>query len=165
MVVRYGRISNTEAGRREITTSFETLVNFGEVEFDSVDQAQELFGADGFQLYRTHWAVRKGNLQRILNGLIDRKPQLAANVAGLRGTELAAANAQPPPQKKNIAGTADSIEAFLKILQGLPPRQSMETFYRGHENASFELTPSFCGNGRMGDGSSCRARTGSVRNY
>jgi hypothetical protein len=142
MVVRYGRIFETEAGRREVTTNFETLIDFGEVEFDNVDQALDLFGADGFQLYRTHWAVRKGDLQEILRGLTERKPQLAADVAGLHGTEPLAADAHPPPQKKNIAGKADGIEAFLKILQELPPRESIETFYRGHENASFELTPS-----------------------
>ncbi|MGA9583548.1 MAG: FRG domain-containing protein, partial [Allosphingosinicella sp.] len=142
MVVRYGRISETEAGRREVTTRFETSVDFGEVEFDSLEQALELFGADGFQLYRTHWAVRKGELQQILNGLVERKPHMAAEVAGLHGVELAATDAQPPAQKKNIVGTVDSVEAFLKILQGLPSRESMETFYRGHQDASFELTPS-----------------------
>lgn len=142
MVVRYGRIFDTKAGRREVTTRFETLVDFGEVEFDSVDQALELFGADAFQLYRTHWAIRKGDVQQTLHRLAERKPQLAADVVGLHRAELAAADAQPPPQKKNIAGTAESVEAFLKILQELPPRESLETFYRGHENASFELTPS-----------------------
>jgi hypothetical protein len=142
MLVRYGRISDTTAQRREVTTKFETLINFGEVAFENVDDALEVFGADQFQLYRTHWAVRKGDLQAILDRLAERKPQLADARAGLQQGDLAADEVLPPPQKKNIAGDADSVEAFLNILQNLPKRDLIESFYRGHEDASFELTPS-----------------------
>lgn len=34
------------------------------------------------------------------------------------------------------------MEGFLAALQGLPPRDEAEVFYRGHEDANFELTPS-----------------------
>ncbi|WP_234834357.1 FRG domain-containing protein [Sinorhizobium meliloti] len=142
MVVRYGRISDVEAGRKEVTTRFETLIDFGEVEFDSVDQARELFAADGFQLFRTHWAVRKGDVQQILDGLVARRPEFADDLEDLNGAGMDAANVQPPPPKKNIVGTVNSVEAFLKILQEFPARGDTETFYRGHENAIFELTPS-----------------------
>jgi hypothetical protein len=142
MVVRYGRIKGIQADRREVTATFESLIDFGEIEFAGLDQALELFGADGFQLFRTHWAVRKGSVQQILQGLAARKPQFEQAVAELQVPEVAAAEAQPPPQKKNILGTADSVEAFLKVLQELPAKAEIENFYRGHELASFELTPS-----------------------
>lgn len=142
MIVRYGRISGTDVKRREVVTNFETLIDFGEVEFDSVEQAIVLFGADRFQLYRTHWAVRSASPEPILQGLIERKPDLAAVLDQLNGTGVPAADAQPPLQKKNIAGTADSVEAFLSILQEQLPSDLVEIFYRGHENAGFELTPS-----------------------
>lgn len=142
IVVRYGRISNTVAERREVTTHFETLIDFGEVTFDSVGEALELFGADRFQLYRTHWAVRRGNPQAILDALTARKPPLGAGVAGLQHADVADEHPVPPPQKKNIIGEADSVEAFLGVLQRMPKRGEIEAFYRGHENATFELTPS-----------------------
>lgn len=142
MVIRYGRIARTKAGRREITTQFEPLIEFGEVKFDDVEQATALFGFDAFQLYRTHWAVRKGDIQAILAALAERKPEMATAVEGLDADEVADADAAPPAQQKNIAGVAENVEDFLKILEQQPQDPSWENFYRGHENASFELTPS-----------------------
>lgn len=142
MVVRFGRISETSAGRREITTKFQPLIEFGEVEFDAVGQATELFGFDGVQLYRTHWAVRKGATQQILAALAARKPEFTAAVAEVQPHVADPADVQPPAQKKNIVGTASSVEEFLHILEGMPQADGSETFYRGHEDAIFELTPS-----------------------
>ncbi|MEG8223595.1 FRG domain-containing protein [Sphingomonas sp. HH69] len=143
MLVRYGHISETQVGRKEVTTKFVPVVEFGEVEFEDIGQAAALFGFEQkFQLYRSHWAVRQGDLQAILTGLVERKPDAAADFAALVGNELAAADAQPPPQKKNIIGVAESVEDFLKILEGRPQDATHEIFYRGHENAIFELTPS-----------------------
>lgn len=142
MVVRYGRITETEAGRREVTTKFEPLIEFGEVKFNDVDQANALFGFDGFQLYRTHWAVRGGNAQAILAALAELKPDMAAAVENLNSIAVAGAEAKLPVQKKNIVGVAASVEAFLKILEGQSQDPLWESFYRGHENAVFELTPS-----------------------
>ncbi|MER9268105.1 hypothetical protein NKJ10_26645 [Mesorhizobium sp. M0204] len=77
MLIKYGRISDTTPGRREVSTTFETLVDFGEVGFDDIEMAGSVFGADRFQLYRTHWAVREGDAQEVLARLADLKPNLA----------------------------------------------------------------------------------------
>jgi hypothetical protein len=138
MVIKYGRIENTKPERREVSTTFKTLIDFGKVEFISVDQAREIFGADGFQLYRTHWAVRKGDAQEILTRLASLKP----NVAVPLESDLAAAQAEPPARAKNTIGTANSVGDFLELLYGSPAKGSMETFFRGHEDERFELTPS-----------------------
>lgn len=142
MIVRYGRVSNLGAGKREVTATFEPIIDFGEVDFESVDQATEIFGADGFQLYRTHWAVREGASGPILEALAQRKPATADAVAVLLGGGADAADAQPPERRKNIIGEVDSVEAFLGVLQAHPPKEGDETFYRGHEDVTFELTPS-----------------------
>ncbi len=142
MVVKYGRIENTAPSRKEVSTRFKTLIDFGDVKFANIDGARDLFGADGFQLYRTHWAVREGDVQEILNKLVRLKPELANAVAGQLEPDLAAAAAEPPPRTKNTIGTANSVEAFLQLLYGLPAKGSIETFFRGHEDAQFELTPS-----------------------
>jgi hypothetical protein len=52
------------------------------------------------------------------------------------------AGAEPPPRTKNTIGIASSVETFLQLLYGLPAKGSIETFFRGHEDAQFELTPS-----------------------
>jgi len=142
MAVKYGRIENTKVGRKEVTTTFKTLIDFGGVEFTDLAKAREIFGADEFQLYRTHWAVREGDAKAILAKLVNLKPDLAPAIAGQMEPDLAAATAEPPPRSKNTIGVADSVEAFLQLLYGLPANESTETFFRGHEDGRYELTPS-----------------------
>ena len=142
MIVRYGRVSNLVAEKREVTADFEPIIDFGEVAFENTDQATAIFGADGFQLYRTHWAVREGASVPILEALAERKPAYADAVAQLLDGDADAPDAQPPERQKNIIGEADSVETFLAVLQAHPPKDEDETFYRGHEDVTFELTPS-----------------------
>lgn len=142
MHVRFGRVENMEADRKEVMADFQSIIEFGEVTFPSVDDAKETFEADGFQLYRTHWAVRDGSARSILEALAERKPESTAEVTAFLGTDQAGPGASPPDRKKNIIATIDNIEGFLAALQVLPPRGDGEIFYRGHEDANFELTPS-----------------------
>lgn len=142
MVIKYGRIENTRPGRKEVSTTFKTLIDFGDVAFSSLEQARDIFGADGLQLYRTHWAVRNGRAQEILIKLRELKPNLADAVAEFLEADSAAAQAEPPPREKKTIGVANSVEAFLQVLYGLPAKGASEIFFRGHEDARFELTPS-----------------------
>ncbi|WP_217424197.1 hypothetical protein, partial [Magnetospirillum sp. UT-4] len=66
MLIKYGRIEKTAVDGKVVSTTFITLADFGEVEFDSVEQARDVFGADRSQLYRTHWAVRAGHAREVL---------------------------------------------------------------------------------------------------
>jgi hypothetical protein len=141
LVVKYGQIKNTALGRKEVSTQFETLIDFGEVEFADIKDAYDAFGADNFQLYRTHWAVREGNPHEILDKLALIKPELANVVRGQLEPRPTAV-AEPPLRAKKKIGTADSVEAFLELLYGRPAEKLTENFFRGHEDASFELTPS-----------------------
>lgn len=149
MLVKYGRISNTTPGQKEVTTTFETLIDFGEVRFDDVEQAGKVFGADRFQLYRTHWAVREGDPRKVLDRLAILKPALAP----LATTREAIANdeVQPPPRDKKILGIADSVGSFLGLLYGAPAKPATETFFRGHGDARYELTPSLLRKWDTGD--------------
>lgn len=142
MAVKYGRIENTRAGSREVSTTFKALIDFGDVQFADVAKARELFGADDFQLYRTHWAVRTGDAKEILAKLVELEPALADAVTGQTAAELAPVAAEPPPRTKNAIGVADSVEAFLQLMYALPADGSTETFFRGHEDGRYELTPS-----------------------
>ncbi|SHL71730.1 hypothetical protein SAMN05444389_1019 [Paracoccus solventivorans] len=110
MLIKYGRVSNVNLGHKEVSAAFETLINFGEVEFESIEAARTVFGADKFQLYRTHWAVREGDASEILNRLAEAKPDLAQVIAAAHAPADAAAAVQPPPRDKKILGNADSVE-------------------------------------------------------
>lgn len=142
MIIKYGQIFNTEAGRKEVSTTFETSIDFGEVEFDDVETAGSIFGADRFELYRTHWAIREGDAQQVLARLTNLKPDLAHLIAQQAVVPLDGAEVQPPPRDKKILGAADSVETFLQLLYGSAAKPETETFFRGHSDARYELTPS-----------------------
>jgi hypothetical protein len=129
MAVKYGRIANTTPGRKEVSTRFKTLIDFGDIEFADVYGAQDLFGADGFQLYRTHWAVMDGDVQEILTKLVRLKPELADAVAGQLKPDLAAAAAEPPPRTKNTIGIANAWKRFFNCCTACRRRDRPRPFF------------------------------------
>ncbi|MBM7330458.1 FRG domain-containing protein [Agrobacterium sp. S2] len=142
MLIKYGRISNIDPGRKEVSAAFETLIDFGEVSFEDIEAARTVFGADKFQLYRTHWAVREGDARDILDRLAEVKPTLGQLIAAEAAPADEDGNVQPPPRDKKIIGDADSVERFLELLYSSPAKVGTETFFRGHSDARYELTPS-----------------------
>lgn len=151
MLVRYGRVSGIRPERREVSVAFETVVDFGEVTFENLDTARAIFGADRFQLHRTHWAVRDGDADEVLAGLADVKPGVIAPDAQEVDPAASSVAAQPPPRDKEILGVADSVERFLELLYALPLRPGAETFFRGHGDARYELVPSLLRKWENGD--------------
>lgn len=151
MVVRFGRISHIGVGSREVFARFQPLVEFGEIVFADLEAARAVFEADPFELYRTHWAVRKGDADAVLDrlralvaGPVNMPPGAPEPAAPPGATE-------PPPREKHILGEADSIEAFLRVLSRAARQEGHETFFRGHHDASFELTPSLLRRSPNGD--------------
>lgn len=142
MIIRFGRLSQVRIDRREVKADFEALIEFGEVVFASVEDATAVFGADGLQLFRTHWAVREGAVGPILDALAQRKPDFAGDVAAFHKHGGSASDAQAPERIKNVIAEIDSVEGFLEALQKKPRQEGVANFFRGHENANFELTPS-----------------------
>ncbi len=151
MVIRFGRVSNTGLGGKEVNATFRPMVEFGEVAFADLETARAVFEADEFELYRTHWAVRKGDADAVLAKLRFLRPDLGevAAEAVVRPAELA--EAELPPREKQILGEANSIETFLKVLGLAAKQDGCEIFFRGHHNASFELTPSLLRRNPNGD--------------
>jgi FRG domain len=142
MLVKFGRIENTHTEKKEVVTTFTTLIDFGEVVFRDLDHARTVFRADGMQLHRTHWAVRDGDVGQILTSLAQIKPDLENQVQQQLAPHVATAPTEPPPRIKNSIGSADSVEVFLGRLYEFTKIGSTENFFRGHEDSRFELTPS-----------------------
>jgi len=142
MFIKYGRISSVTAGRKEVSADFETVVDFGEVEFPNLETARLVFGADRFQLYRTHWAIREGDFHDVLDRLTEAKPDLAELIQEQGAPAESDTELQPPPRDKKIIGEADSVERFLQLLYGSEANEGTDSFFRGHSDARYELTPS-----------------------
>jgi len=151
MLIKYGRVSNIDSGRKEVSAAFETVIDFGEVNFEDINAARAVFGADKFQLYRTHWAVREGDVRDILDRLAEAKPALGQVIAAEAAPAVGDGEVQPPPRDKKIIGDADSVERFLELLYSSPAKAGTETFFRGHSDARYELTPSLLRKWENGD--------------
>lgn len=151
MLIKYGRISNMNAGRKEVSAAFQTVIDFGEVNFNDIEAARAVFGADKFQLYRTHWAVREGDVSSILNRLAEAKPGHGQPIMVEATPAAEDGDLQPPPRNKKIIGDADSVERFLELLYSSPAKAGTETFFRGHSDARYELTPSLLRKWKNGD--------------
>lgn len=140
MIIKYGRIEGTVADSQQVSTRFITEIDFGEVVFESVDAAQQFLSLDAWQPYRTHWAVREGNAHALLRKLAAAMPNFTGAVALATGD--AAQAAEPPERVRDRLGNADSLESFLGFLSGGDIEANTETFFRGHEDWKFDLTPS-----------------------
>jgi hypothetical protein len=151
MLIKYGSVSKIRTEGQDVFATFETTLDLGEVEFDNVDAARKVFGADRFQLYRTHWAVREGDAIAILTRLADVNPETAGLILEPAVPPNSGGEVQPPPRDKNILGTANSVEKFLELLYRSPASEGTESFFRGHSDASYELTPSLLRKWENGD--------------
>jgi hypothetical protein len=142
MLIKYGRIHDVTAEQKKVSARFETLIDLGEVDFDDIETAGSVFGADRYQLYRTHWAVREGDAREALVRLAGIRSDLAQLITQQGLGPSVEVEIQPPPRDKKILGVADSVETFLQLLWGSPAKGLTETFFRGHSDARYELTPS-----------------------
>lgn len=139
MLIKFGRIREIEVTPKIVSASFETLIDFNEVTFENLEQARDIFDAGGLQLYRTHWAVRESDVIAILKKLAVLNPDLQELV----DQQLEPTNdINPPAREKTIIGVAESVEEFLKYLYQMDRSEGDESFFRGHGNTSYELTPS-----------------------
>ena len=142
MIIKFGRIETIRIEPKEVIATFKTLLDFGELEFDNLAEARTVFEADKLQLYRTHWAVRSGSAREVLERLAELKPEFLVRISEFLDSEGEEEKVSLPRRVKNIIGKADSVEAFLKLLYDSSSKSATETFFRGHSNFEYELTPS-----------------------
>lgn len=136
--VKYGRVSEVIHSGGKIEALFTQDIDFGEVLFPDPETAREALQAGSYQLYRTHWAVREGDVAAILGALGQQLPEpQPARSSAVEGP------AEPPqaPERQTL-GEADSVESFLGHLFRSRSSPAVETFFRGHDDAAYELTPS-----------------------
>lgn len=142
MLIKYGSISQTTPQQEKVSTKFKTLIDFGKVQFDHIDAAASVFGVDQFQLRRTHWAVREGDVQGALTQLKIIKPPRFKFKENAEPIVTNGGGIELPPRDKKALRVAESVESFLRLLYWSKAETETETFFRGHSDARYELTPS-----------------------
>ncbi|WP_406852111.1 FRG domain-containing protein [Brevundimonas sp. BH3] len=138
--VRYGRVSDITVGSNNVEATFNEEINFGEVEFVDADAARDLLRAGAYQLFRTHWAVRDGDVKAMLVDLLDRAPTRPLGAQLVPDTD--AATTPPAAPQRVTLGEASSVQQFLNTLFGVEEASDTETFFRGHDVQTYELIPS-----------------------
>jgi len=146
MLVKFGVVSKVDASDKQVSANFETKIDLGEIKFNTKDDIKDVFQTEDYQTYRTHWAVRKGDAAEVLKRLLASDAHFEDGIAdelkSLVNVHEQSVQEKLPVRKRNSIGQADSVESFLKLLFDKSPTASTETFYRGHEDANYELTPS-----------------------
>lgn len=102
------------------------------IPFDDIEPLQALLDIRGWELNRTHWAIKDEYLLQLLaeNGIVPNE----ASISKVSKADL--------PQPAAPSFQADSVAAFIaRVLE--PDHQGKEVFYRGHSNRTkYRLEPS-----------------------
>jgi hypothetical protein len=139
MVIKFGKVRKIIVNKREVSATFYCLLDFGQITFGSTEDIQETFDGDRWQFHRTHWAVREGDIYDVLTRLTKFAPDFLESVEAFKNFSTMT---KPPVRKKDTLGTAKDVQSYLNLLFKFSATDSTETFYRGHESSTFELTPS-----------------------
>jgi hypothetical protein len=151
MIIKFGKITKLEASENHVSITFETLIDFGEVKFKKDDEPAKIFDVDRIQLYRGHWAVRDGDASDVLKRLAEFDPDFSKNIDKINTQDTFVKEHKLPPRDKKNMGIADSVTSFLSLLSALSVEAETDTFFRGHSDANYELTPSLLRKWENGD--------------
>ena len=157
--VKYGRVSDVTLDNGDVAAVFNQEIDFGNVAFPDPDAAREVLQAGSYQLYRTHWAVREGDVAAILHALGQWLPEPPQDAA-LPPDEAAEPPAAPDRQ---TLGEANSVGSFLNYLFEAAPGGTSETFFEVTTTEPSTSHRPFSGRTRTGNGGTFRMRIGSAR--
>jgi hypothetical protein len=130
--IRVGRVFDVDIKGGEIRYKFIIDKNFGRFYVEDRKAVEHALGMGRWELSRTHWAVKKGNLREALNELnlsIDFEVQQDnVNITPVDNTA-----------DKIIV---DSLDAFMRLVLTEEILPEHDVFYRGHSDVRYHLEPS-----------------------
>jgi hypothetical protein len=135
--MRVGQIYNLRVVDGNIRFTFRLDADFGRVMVDDRAIIQAALDLGRWELTRTHWAVKSGDIDQALAalGLVRPVPTDGSTTSAF--VTPAAPAAPPTPQP-----FADSLERFLEIVLGDGAMSGDDVFYRGHSDHRYQLEPS-----------------------
>jgi FRG domain. len=100
---------------------------------------EDIFGLQGYELNRTHWAVKDKNFKSILHFLevqsTDSETQLAETSEPTKEELAEIVPIENPPRR------AGNIVEFFEIITELQKDPDQDLFFRGHNDFNFEIEP------------------------
>ena len=150
VTIRVGEVSDLSVKDYQIHYSFRVDRDFGRVTINDQGAFKSLFEMGRWELNRTHWAVKKGDLSNALDQVLQGIIAAAENAP-------APSNVPPPPPPPlpdipvPVSSIINSLKDYLDYVLDQENAPDEEVFYRGHSDRRYQLEPSLFRKNSAGD--------------
>lgn len=127
--IRLADVSDMHIDKKDISFYFDIKKDYGKRVLGHEKAVENLLSLGFFGLNRTHWAVKDGDINTILESL------------QLESVKVKPANPELPAPEHDYP-TVNSVESFLHLVFGIEREEGKEVFYRGHTDYKYKLEPS-----------------------
>ena len=131
--VRIGYLTSIKERGRNIFIEFEFQQNIDPIPFEQIQPIASLLDIRGWEMNRTHWAVKDEDLFARLRtrGILE------------PNRESKASKQERPTSEKSTAPKVSKVQGFIGKVLTLDQKNGYEVFYRGHSNKrKYKLEPS-----------------------
>ncbi|WP_322963017.1 FRG domain-containing protein [Sphingomonas fuzhouensis] len=136
VTMRVGRIASLRVADGTIGFDFQIDVDFGRVAIPDRRAFEKALTLGRWELTRTHWAIKSGDLGDALAELgLDLPERADADQVDASGVMTG----MTPPENVDIVET---LEQYLAIVLDETAMAGDQIFYRGHSDKSYRLEPS-----------------------
>ena len=135
LTMRVGRVLNLQVVGNEIRYDFRIDHDLGEITISNRQQFEQAFKLGGWELNRTHWAVKQGDLMQafasaeLTHHFSNPVPATTENVTA------------PPDEIPLDQPVVTNVEEYMDSVLSLNPESDEEIFYRGHSDRRYRLEP------------------------
>ncbi len=128
-----GHLTSIKVRGRSILIEFELLDEFNPIPYQTIQRIAPLLDIRGWELSRTHWAVKDEDLYSRLGTANIITPPIFPKENTL----------EKPVAEKTTTPTVTTVRGFIDKVLTLGPQVGYQTFYRGHSNKKkYKLEPS-----------------------
>lgn len=131
--IRIGYITSIKLRRRNILIEFEFDKDIEPIPFDQIQPIAPLLDIRGWEMNRTHWAVKDEDLFSRLSarGILEGDLGRTADIQ------------ERPVPEKPLNPAISTVQEFIGKVFGIDQGDDREVFYRGHSNKKkYKLEPS-----------------------
>lgn len=143
--VAVGKVNNVQIIGKELVFFFKIEHSFGWITIEDREQFEAAFELGRWELFRSHWAVKRGDLQVALHSA-------GLNWAPTASTSNLQTNISLPASEGALEEkVVTSVEQYLEHVLSLNPSMNEEIFYRGHSDREYRLEPTLFRRGQRGE--------------
>lgn len=133
--MKVGKITKFILRKNTVLIEFELDPNLPEIPFNEIFPFFPLFDIRQWEMNRTHWAVKDGELPEILRERRLLSPDIQSPALSVIPEEF--------PGTEAIQTPIRSLQEFINNVLNEPPAADVEIFYRGHSSRNeYKLEPS-----------------------